>query len=194
MEDRFQNLETQVAKIRDDNQKPKDDNQSIKVQVEEIKEDNRKLGDLRNVYLTVRERAYLTFLQDHCAGYKETHKDQIKTVNQSVVHGGDALADASMFLERRPVDAQEEEQRLFRRIYGLHAEKIKELGKFYLPHSIVLLLLTQKPRPRWIQNNHSSLGRRWPRPSPRHHGPEDRPGENIQQNRGAGAGGKSQGG
>lgn len=52
MEDRFQNLETQVAKIRDDNQ-------SIKVQVEEIKEDNRKLGDLRNVYLTVRERAYL---------------------------------------------------------------------------------------------------------------------------------------
>jgi hypothetical protein len=87
----------------------------------ELKEDIRQLTDLRNMYLTVRERAFLTFLRDDCAGYKEANKDRLKTLNQSAVHSGDALADANMFLNRRPVDAQEKERRLFKGIYVLDA-------------------------------------------------------------------------
>lgn len=55
-------------------------------------------------YVNVRERAYLTFLREHYAGYKDANKYRIKDLNQSVVHGSDSLADAIMFLERRLIN------------------------------------------------------------------------------------------
>ena len=102
---------------------------NLEAEVAEVKEENQKLLGLRNMYVNVRERAYLTFLREHCAGYKETNKDRIKALSQSVVHGGDALTDAIMFLERRAMN--EDEERHFQCLYGVNAQKIKELGKLF---------------------------------------------------------------
>ncbi|KAJ5808793.1 hypothetical protein N7474_010062 [Penicillium riverlandense] len=92
---------------------------------EELNDVKTTLSEVRESLVNVRERNYLTFLRDHVTGFSKTNKDRIQTLNSSTVHGGDALLDAFMFLSRR--EDSPEERRLFRRIYGLDAEKLQEL-------------------------------------------------------------------
>ncbi|KAJ5925545.1 hypothetical protein N7454_008184 [Penicillium verhagenii] len=109
--------------------------------VEELKEDvkdvKKSLALVLESLMNVRERNYLTFLRDRVAGFNRTHRNRISILNTSEVHGGDALLDASMFLSRR--DHCPEEPRIFKRIYGLSAEKLQELQ--YATHPSILRLL-----------------------------------------------------
>ena len=124
IEDKFLNLENQVAERKEE--------------ICVLKEDTRKFMEIRNMYLNARERTFLVFLRDRCVGYQESNKDRLEALNVPV---GNALAGATMFLERRSASIEkDDEKRLFKVIYGLDAENILELGKFCVSQSKILLL------------------------------------------------------
>lgn len=104
----------------------------LKKEVRELREElndvQTQLSEVRESLMNIRERNYFTFLRDYVTGFSKTNKDRIQILNSSTVHGGDALLDAAMFLSRR--EDSLEERRLFRRIYGLDAEKLQEIRDF----------------------------------------------------------------
>ncbi|KAJ5884332.1 hypothetical protein N7504_011904 [Penicillium tannophilum] len=128
----FESLEQMKEDIRDLRQElqgVKTELHDVKTELHNVKTElhdvKTVLSEVRQSLMNIRERDYLTFSHDHVTGFNKTHKNRIRILNSSEVHGGDALLDASMFLSRR--GDYPEERRLFQRIYGLSAEKLQEL-------------------------------------------------------------------
>lgn len=81
-----------------------------------------------DIYFSVRERFFLTFLQDHCDGdhcdaWKEVNKERLLQTlnNQGYVRSGDAHNDARILLQRQ----LPKERRSFKAIYDHYLEIIK---------------------------------------------------------------------
>ena len=99
------------------------------------------LKPIKSLLYDAREREYVTHLRDFCDDYgvprhsavKKTQlqflvSTRVNALNTGRVHAGNALADAEMFAARRPFNSDAQ----FRRVYGLNADQIKELGMRFL--------------------------------------------------------------
>ena len=139
-EDRFTDLETRLTEVKAQLAKSVKASQALAKRLTRLQDNHKKLYDRliklegdhqmhsnsQTTRLDMREQCFLAFMRDRCAGHKKVCQGTPGILDQSGSHGGDALADASMFLERRPPG----ERRAFELLYGLSAETIQELGEF----------------------------------------------------------------
>ena len=123
-------------------------NADLDARVSRLESQNKSLLAFQNLFFSVRERAFATFLRDYCREYGAKGHSQpwsarsklgseirsrISQLNRSILHGGLAEIDALMFQERRPV----EELPDFEHLYGLGPSAIIEIGKSHYPSAIL---------------------------------------------------------
>lgn len=139
-ENRFADLEIRLLEVKAQLAESVKASQALAKRLTRLQDNHKKLYDRliklesdhqmhsnsQRTRLDMREQCFLAFMRDRCAGQKEVCEGTSGKLGQSGPHGGDALADASMFLERRPPG----ERRAFELLYGLSAETIQELGGF----------------------------------------------------------------
>lgn len=153
------------AVLKDDNTVLKMDNRNSKAdnivlkeksathdaRITTLENSNRELFILKDLFLSVRERAFTTYLRNFWRDYGATKaarqqaqahdevRDTIQRLNRSIIHGGFAIADAVMMTERRP----ETEYVQFEHVYGLRPPEIKEIGEHPCPFLLLILCANQ---------------------------------------------------
>lgn len=144
-------LKADNAVLKDDNIVLKEKTATHDARINTLENSNHELFILKDLFLSVRERAFTTYLRNFWRDYGATKaarqqaqahdevRDTIQRLNRSIIHGGFAIADAVMMTERRP----ETEYVQFEHVYGLRPPEIKEIGEHPCPFLLLILCANQ---------------------------------------------------
>lgn len=102
---------------------------AIRAEMANMKDEIKKLDSHRQSHLDIRQRAISTWVRDALHKDTERRKEEIRRLNEDVMHGGDVRSDAMVVTERYKKSSTEWQS--FRTLYGLTPDNVNDLGIVY---------------------------------------------------------------
>ncbi|KAE8371889.1 hypothetical protein BDV26DRAFT_113815 [Aspergillus bertholletiae] len=99
----------------------------INDKIKKLESHYQKLESHRQSHLDIRQRAISTWVRDALNKDTERRKEEIRRLNQDVIHGGDVRSDAMVVTERYKKSSTE--WRSFRTLYGLTPDNVNDLDQ-----------------------------------------------------------------